>query len=136
MAHLIHRVCRAPACVALEQATAEAQIVTNRLLLTDQPAANQLTELTAEDFIDCPYFIETVTQRHIADIDICFDPGVCATNSFNVICPGQSVQFSDFAAARWQDPSGIRRPNTCLIRRDIGERDNQRSRKTLSPIWP
>ena len=127
---------------ALEQATAEAfQIVTNRLLLTDQPAANQLTELTAEDFIDFVHISSetALAQRYIADIDICFDP-VRMRDQFIQRNLSWSELFSSpiLLLPVWQDPSGIRvwaRNITWLdVWRDIGERDNQLLRlKTLSP---
>ena len=127
---------------ALEQATAEAfQIVTNRLLLTDQPAANQLTELTAEDFIDFVHISSetALAQRYIADIDICFDP-VRMRDQFIQRNLSWSELFSSpiLLLPVWQDPSGIRvwaRNITWLdVWRDIGESDNQLLRlKTLSP---
>ena len=127
---------------ALEHATAEAfQIVTNRLLLTDQPAANELTELTAEDFIDFVHISSetALAQRYIADIDICFDP-VRMRDQFIQRNLSWSELFSSpiLLLPVWQDPSGIRvwaRNITWLdVWRDIGERDNQLLRlKTLSP---
>lgn len=127
---------------ALEAATSDAfQIVTNRLLLADQPAADRLTDLAFEDFIDFVHISSetALAQRYIADIDICFDP-VRMRDQFIKQGLSWSELFSSpiLLLPVWEDPSGTRvwaRNVTWLdVWRDIDARDDQLLRlKTLSP---
>ena len=97
---------------ALNQATADAfAIIKRRLLLPDQPAAEQLNELAFADFIDFIH-IESETalaQRYIAEIDICFDP-VRLRVQFEKSGLLWSELFSSpvLLLPVWQDPSGTR----------------------------
>ena len=128
--------------VALEKATTDAfQIVTNRLLLSDQPAADQLTDLAFEDFIDFVHISSetALAQRYIADIDICFD-SVRMRDQFIKLGLSWSELFSSpiLLLPVWQDPSGTRvwaRNVAWLdVWRNIDDRDDQLLRlNTLSP---
>lgn len=123
---------------ALEKATDDAfGIVTNRLLLPDQPAAAQLDGLAFEDFIDFVHIdSETaLAQRYIAEIDICFDP-VRMRDQFIKLGLSWSELFSSpvLLLPVWQDPSGIRvwaRNVAWLdVWRDIDMREDQLLRFT------
>ena len=60
---------------ALEAATSDAKL-SQSPFACDQPAADRLTDLAFEDFIDFVHISSetALAQRYIADIDICFDP--------------------------------------------------------------